>query len=83
MEIKVGFEITYAAAQPTPMVIMLSIHPSRFADIVGTRDLVRVAVARDPRQAIPLHGTYLGPADAFVGMDIGINVVSASEDAKV
>src|SRR5437868_13645632 len=36
MEIKVGFEISYAAAQPTPMVIMLSIHPSRFADIVGT-----------------------------------------------
>jgi hypothetical protein len=36
MEIKVGFEIAYAAAQPTPMVIMLSIHPSRFADIVGT-----------------------------------------------
>ena len=36
MEIKVGFEISYAAVQPTPMVIMLSIHPSRFADIVGT-----------------------------------------------
>src|SRR5580692_8124167 len=45
--------------------------------IVGTRDLVRVAVARDPRQAIPLHGTYLGPADAFIGMEIGIRVVSA------
>src|SRR4030081_2928785 len=40
MEIKVGFEITYAAAQPTPMVIMLSIHPSRFADIVGTESIV-------------------------------------------
>ena len=50
--------------------------------IVGTRDLVRVAVARDPRQAIPLHGTYLGSADAFVGMDISINVVSVSEEAK-
>jgi transglutaminase-like putative cysteine protease len=50
--------------------------------IVGTRDLVRVAVARDPRQAIPLHGTYLGSADAFVGMDVSINVVSAGEDAK-
>lgn len=51
--------------------------------IVGTRDLVRVAVARDPRQAIPLHGTYLGSADAFVGMEISINVVSAGEEAKV
>ncbi len=51
--------------------------------IVGTRDLVRVAVARDPRQAIPLHGTYLGSADAFVGMDVSINVVSVGEEAKV
>ena len=47
--------------------------------IIGTRDLVRVAVARDPRQAVPLHGTYMGPADAFVGMNVSINVVSASE----
>ena len=51
--------------------------------IIGTRDLVRVAVARDPRQAIPLHGTYLGSADAFVGMEVSINVVSAGEDARV
>jgi transglutaminase-like putative cysteine protease len=47
--------------------------------IIGTRDLVRVAVARDPRQAVPLHGTYIGPADAFIGMNVSINVVSASE----
>ena len=40
MEIKVGFEIGYAAVQPTPMVIMLSIHPSRFQDIVGTESIV-------------------------------------------
>src|SRR6202030_1469982 len=46
--------------------------------IVGTRDLVRVAVARDPRQAIPLHGTYLGSADAFVGMGVSISVVSGA-----
>src|SRR5262249_11633167 len=39
MEIKVGFEITYAAAQATPMVIMLSIHPSRYSDIVGTETI--------------------------------------------
>ncbi len=51
--------------------------------IVGNRDLIRVAVARDPRQAIPLHGTYLGSADAFVGMEIGIRVVCAGEEAKV
>ena len=50
--------------------------------IIGTRDLVRVAVARDPRQAIPLHGTYLGSADAFVAMDVSINVVSVDEGAE-
>ena len=50
--------------------------------IIGTRDLVRVAVARDPRQAVPLHGTYLGPADAFVGMDVSINVVSVGEELQ-
>ena len=47
--------------------------------IVDSRDLIRVAVARDPRQAIPLHGTYLGSADAFVGMDVTIKVDHADE----
>jgi hypothetical protein len=40
MEIRVGFEISHAAVQPTPMVIMLSIHPSRFSDIVGTEKII-------------------------------------------
>ena len=48
--------------------------------ILGTRDLIRVAVARDPRQAIPLHGTYFGGADAFLGMNIDINVVWVGEE---
>lgn len=42
--------------------------------IVGTRDLIRVAVARDPRQAIPLHGVYIGPPDAFSEMAVSIRV---------
>lgn len=50
--------------------------------IIGSRDLIRVAVAREPGQAVPLHGTYLGPADAFLGMDVSINVVSAGEHAR-
>ena len=28
--------------------------------IVGNRDLIRVAVVRDPRQAVPLSGTWTG-----------------------
>jgi transglutaminase-like putative cysteine protease len=50
--------------------------------IVGNRDLVRVAVARDPRQAIPLHGTYLGSTDAFLEMEVNINVISAGDEAN-
>ncbi len=47
--------------------------------IIGTRDLIRVAVARDPRQAIPLHGVYVGDADAFVGMEVSIKVAALDQ----
>lgn len=48
--------------------------------IVGNRDLIRVAVARDPSQAIPLHGTFHGdPADEL-GMTIEVSVRSAAPD---
>ena len=40
MEIKVGFEIVHTAVQATPMVIMLCIHPSRRADIIGAETIV-------------------------------------------
>jgi hypothetical protein len=40
MEIRVGFEIAYAAAAPTPMVMMRSIHPSRRHDIIGTERIM-------------------------------------------
>jgi transglutaminase-like putative cysteine protease len=40
MEIRVGFEIAYAAVAPTPMVMMLSIHPSRRHDIIGTERIM-------------------------------------------
>jgi transglutaminase-like putative cysteine protease len=50
--------------------------------IIGTRDLIRVAVARDPRQAIPLHGAYLGSPDAFAGMEVHIRVVSVGDEPQ-
>ncbi len=42
--------------------------------IVGNRDLIRVAVARDARQAIPLHGCYFGNAEDEEGMVVSVNV---------
>jgi transglutaminase-like putative cysteine protease len=43
--------------------------------IVGNRNLIRVAVAWDPRNALPLWGTFIGPASSFRGMDVGVSVV--------
>jgi transglutaminase-like putative cysteine protease len=42
--------------------------------IVGNRDLVRVAVARDARQAIPLSGSFFGAAADEEGMVVSVNV---------
>jgi transglutaminase-like putative cysteine protease len=44
--------------------------------IVGSRDLIRVAVARDPRQAIPLWGNYIGAATDALGMTVQVNVTT-------
>ncbi len=48
--------------------------------IVGTRDLIRVAVVRDPRQAVPLSGSWMGAAGDCLGMDVAIRVTS-NDDA--
>jgi transglutaminase-like putative cysteine protease len=47
--------------------------------IVGNTDLVRVAIARDPRQAMPLHGTWAGKTTDYLGMDVTVDV-RAEED---
>ena len=52
--------------------------------IVGNRGLVRVAVVRDPRQAIPLHGTWTGFPSDNLGMTVEVNVTArrAGSDAS-
>jgi transglutaminase-like putative cysteine protease len=42
--------------------------------LVGNRDLIRVAVARDSAQAVPLTGTWQGMPSDFVGMDVEVDV---------
>ncbi len=49
--------------------------------IVGNRDLVRVAVARDARQVIPLHGFYYGDRADEEGMVVSVVVRSLGESA--
>ena len=42
--------------------------------VVGNRDLIRVAVVRDPRQAVPLSGTWTGFPSDFLGMTVDVAV---------
>jgi len=49
--------------------------------IVGNADLVRVAIARDPRQALPLHGAWYGQAGDYLGMDVEVDVTSEEDSA--
>lgn len=52
MQIRVGFEMSYACPQPTPMILALNIHSSRAADLVHpnklvTQPVVPITVYRD------------------------------------
>ena len=40
----------------------------------GSGNLIRVAVARDPGQAVPLSGTYIGAPDDFIDMTVEVTV---------
>ena len=46
-------------------------------DIIGNRNLIRVAVAWTPDQVLPLSGTYDGPPGSFLGMDVTVAVTEA------
>ena len=41
MQIRAGYEISYDCPQPTPMILTLSVHPSRVADL-STPDRMRL-----------------------------------------
>ena len=47
--------------------------------IIGNRDLIRVGVTRDPRQALPLWGTHTGTSDDSLGMTVEVKVTTVEE----
>jgi transglutaminase-like putative cysteine protease len=47
--------------------------------IVGNRDLIRVGVARDPRQAKPLSGSFRGSREDYIGMTVEVKVTKERE----
>ncbi len=44
--------------------------------VVGNHDLIRVAVAREPGQAVPLYGTFTGLRSDSIGMKVDIDVIA-------
>ena len=47
--------------------------------LIGGANLIRVAVARDPAQAVPLQGSYFGAAEDLIDMEVAVTV---SEELK-
>jgi transglutaminase-like putative cysteine protease len=51
--------------------------------IVGNRNLIRVAVAWDPQQVLPLWGTFVGASSSFLGMDVTVSVTEKSPKSAI
>jgi transglutaminase-like putative cysteine protease len=43
--------------------------------LIGNEDLIRVAVVRDPRQAVPISGTWTGFPSDFIDMTVDVAVI--------
>jgi transglutaminase-like putative cysteine protease len=48
------------------------------AGVSGNRDLIRVAAVPDPRDAIPLQGTWYGDAADYLAMDVAVSVTNST-----
>jgi transglutaminase-like putative cysteine protease len=50
--------------------------------IIGTERLIRVAVGRDPEQAMPIKGTFTGDADVAVNtlVDVQVHTIAPVAD---
>jgi transglutaminase-like putative cysteine protease len=51
--------------------------------LVGSKDLIRVAVAHDPAQAAPLTGAYFGVPGDELGMEVTVEVTQPKQAAPV
>ena len=46
--------------------------------LIAGENLIRVAVTRDPSQAIPISGSYTGTSADFLGMTVEVAVTAQS-----
>ena len=66
MQIRAGYEIAYDCPQPTPMVLMLSVHPTRLPDLV-TPQRMTFDPPVDARDYRDLHGNICTRVTAPTG----------------
>jgi transglutaminase-like putative cysteine protease len=50
--------------------------------MVGNQNLVRVAVVQEPREAVPLQGTWFGAASDHLVMNVAVKVATTSRSAS-
>jgi transglutaminase-like putative cysteine protease len=46
--------------------------------LIAGENLIRVAVTREPSQAVPIEGSFIGDPASFLGMDVAVTVTSGS-----
>jgi transglutaminase-like putative cysteine protease len=51
--------------------------------LIAAESLVRVAVTRDPSQAVPVAGSYDGAPEDFLGLDVEVTVTAEEEAAPI
>lgn len=51
-------------------------------NIIGGKHLIRVGVARDPSQILPVTGTYGGAADDFIDLTVEVSVTREAPENK-
>jgi transglutaminase-like putative cysteine protease len=49
-------------------------------NLLGGYELIRVGVARDPSQAAPVSGSWFGPPDAYLGLNVEVFVRRVGTD---
>ena len=77
MIIRAGFDIAFESAQPTPMILMLSVHPSRAKDVLTDS---RILVS--PRLPLHTYSDTFGNHCARVVASAGLVEFSTSFDVR-
>jgi transglutaminase-like putative cysteine protease len=47
--------------------------------LIAAESLIRVAVTRDPSQAVPISGSFVGTPSSYLGMSVEVTVTSITE----